>query len=154
MELKVQVSDASLDDVVDLAVDFMDETVTATTLGDVIVRALVDRLIQDPRWEALAARAMVNYLDRAVPAVIEGIVAGEVTRQLESRAQDAMTRGEPSTRAEAIVATEVTTQLRAQFAPVVERALTGLQQDLAAAAGEAVAAFREGTATGRYKRRR
>jgi hypothetical protein len=142
MDLEVKVTNASLADVVEVAYDHLDETVEATTLGDVIARELVNRLTADPRWDALAQRAIDKYLAGAVPAFIEQLAGAEVARQLESRAQGAMTRGTASTRAEAIVATEVTTQLRAQFAPVVEQALAGLRGELETAAREAAAAFR------------
>jgi hypothetical protein len=55
-----------------------------------------------------------------------------------------VTRGNPSTRMKAYVATEVTTQLRGQFAPVVTQALASMQLELEAVAAEVVAGFRAG----------
>jgi hypothetical protein len=128
MELEVKVTGASLDDVVAVAYDYAEETVTTTTLGDVIAKALTDRLTADQRWGDLAQRfadTADKYLADRAPLFIQALVSREVARQLADTSQGAVTRGKPSTRAEAIVATEVTTQLREQFAPVVGRALTG-----------------------------
>ena len=147
MQLEVKVTDASLSDVVAVAYDWAEEKVTATTLGDVIVAALLGRLTADPRWGDLAQRfadAADRYLTEAAPGLAEELIAREVARQLADRSQGAVTRGEPSTKAEAIVATEVTTQLREQFRPVVEHALAGVRRELETAAAEAAAAFRAG----------
>lgn len=147
MEIKVEVKGASLDDVVAVAYDAIEETVTATTLGDVIVQALLDRLAADERWGDLAARFAAKadeWLEASAPVFIEELVAREVARQLGQVDRQAMTRGKPSTKAEAVVATEVTTQLREQFKPVVEQALAGLTRDLDAASAEAASAFRRG----------
>ena len=149
MELRVTVTDASLDDVVGVVYDRFEETVTDTTLGDEIIRQVMGRLAADPRWEGLAARfwdAADEYLRETAPEAVKQLAEREVARQLADTAQGAMTRGAKSTRAEAIVATEVTAQLRAQFTPVVERALAGLRRDLEIEAAAAVAQFREGLA--------
>lgn len=149
MKLEVTVTEASLADVIAVAYDQVEETITTTTLGDVLAQALLDRLTADPRWGDLTQRFAVaadEYLQRAAPGWLETIVAREVTRQLADKAQGATTRGVPSTRAEAVVATEVLTQLRAQFKPVVEQALAGLERDLETVSREAVAAFRLGLA--------
>jgi hypothetical protein len=146
MELEVTVTNPSLDAIVAVAVDHLEETITTTTLGDVIVQALLARLAADPRWDRLAERfwdVVDEHLAAAAPGFAEDLVRQEVARQLADRAQGAVTRGQRSTRAEAIVATEVTAQLRAQFSPVVEAALADLRGQLGAAASEAVAAFRE-----------
>jgi hypothetical protein len=58
-----------------------------------------------------------------------------------------MRRGVPSTRAEAIVATEVTTQLRAAFADVVVRAMNDLDRELRGVSADAITAFRKGSGT-------
>jgi hypothetical protein len=148
VELKVQVENASLDDVVGVIVDQMEDEVTDVTLGDVVIEALIARLTQDPRWGDLAGRfaeAVDQYFRDAAPGYVEGLVAAEVTRQLGDWSQGALTRGKPSTRAEAIVATEVTAQLRGQFAPVVGRALTNLAHDLQVLSGDAMDAFWKGT---------
>jgi hypothetical protein len=133
MDLKVEVSNASLDDVVTTVINEYDQVVGGETLGDAVREALLDRLAADPRWDHLAERfwdAVDEYMRKSAPDAAKVMVAAEVTRQLESAQQGAVTRGQPSTRAEAIVATEVTTQLRAQFAPVVEESLTALRGHL------------------------
>jgi hypothetical protein len=131
--MEIKISDASLDDVVGVVFDDERDHLTEITLGDVVVEALLDKLTRDPRWGDLAQRfadAADQFLAAQAPGFVEALVAAEVARQLESTRQGAMTRGKLSTRAEAIVATEVTTQLRAQFAPVVERSLRDLRQNL------------------------
>lgn len=147
MELEVKLSKVSIEDVIATSVDWATDEVTGITLGNVIAMALVEELKKDPRWDALARRAIEKYLGKAVPGAIERIVSDEVGRQLESQAQGAVTRGAPSTKAEAIVATEVTTQLRGMFAPLVDAELRKLSADLDALRAEALAAFRRGTAT-------
>lgn len=128
MDLKVEVSKASITDVIATSVSWLDEQVTEVTLGNVIAMALVDELRKDPSWQGYVAAAMTAAVDQAVAkaaaGVVEGLVAAEVTRQLESTGQGAVTRGAASTRAEAIIATEVTTQLRAMCTPAVGRALS------------------------------
>lgn len=153
MKLTVKVTDASLDDVIESVYGQIEsvygqieETGTDVTLGNVVVKALLDRLTADPRWGDMAQRfadAADEWLAAAAPVFIENLVAREVARQLAEPAPGAMVRGKRSTRAEAIVATEVTTQLRAQFAPVVERSLAGLRLDLESVTAEVVAAFRK-----------
>jgi len=148
VEFKVEVTSASLDDVLQTVYDDMGDEVASVTLGDVVIRALFDRLTRDPRWGELAGRfaeAVDAYFRDAAPGVVEGLVAAEVARQLGDIGQGAITRGKPSTRAEAIVAIEVTAQLRTQFAEVVERELRNLASDLQALSGDAIAAFRQGT---------
>jgi len=142
------VLNASLDDVVEKTFDEAGEEITGTTLGDVVLAALMDRLTKDPRWGNIAARfaeAVDEYFKQAAPGVVQRLVEREVTRQLGDDSQGAITRGKPSTRAEAIVATEVTAQLRTQFAPVVEYALASLNRELQALSIDAITAFRQGT---------
>ena len=151
MELEVKVTDASLGDVVGVVFDGIEETVTTTTLGDVVVDALLRRLAADPRWDRLAERfwdAVDERLDQAAPGYIEELVAKEVARQLTAVDSRAMVRGKPATRAEAMVAVEVTTQLRAQFTPAVDQALATVRADLEAVSRDAVQAFRTGLAHG------
>lgn len=133
MNIEVTVTEASLADMVDVAYDEVDEKLTVTTLGDVIAKRLLDELVADPRWEGLQNRfALVvsSYLQQAAPGFVEALVAAEVARQLEKPSPVAAVRGKQSTTAEAIVATEVTIQLRAQFQPVVEQALAGMKRRL------------------------
>jgi hypothetical protein len=109
--------------------DDAEETVRSLTLAN----ALLDLLVADPRWEGLATRfwdAVDQWMADAAPAAVQQLVAAEVARQLGETSQGAMVRGKRSTRAEAMVATEVTTQLRAQFTPVVEQHLTALRKIL------------------------
>jgi len=113
---------ARLADVIDAAYDDLAEAVQDTTLGDVLVGALM----ADTRWTEMSARfwdAADGYMQAEAPAAIAGLVRAEVARQLESAGQGAVTRGKPSTLAEAIVAVEVTTQLRARFGAAVDQAL-------------------------------
>jgi hypothetical protein len=148
VELKIEVANASLDDVVAAVFDETGEEVGGVTLGDHVIEALLGKLAKDPRWDALGARfaeAVDQYFRDAAPGVVKAMVEQEVTRQLGDWSQGALTRGKPSTRAEAIVATEVTAQLRGQFTPIVERALTNLAADLMVLSGDAVDAFRKGT---------
>ena len=144
MEITVKIDEASLADVVRVTYDSFEEQITTTTLGDVVTEAILDGLRADGGWTALVARfgRMVDAeIKRAAPGYIARLVAAEVTAQLTSTAQGAVTRGEPSTKAQAYVATEVTTQLRAAFAPVVEAALTKVRRELDALATEAEAEF-------------
>lgn len=147
MDLKVEVANASLDDVIATVYEDIEDEGSPVTLGDAVMAALIDRLTRDPRWDGIAARfaeAVDAYFAQAAPHVIKAMVEQEVTRQLGDTSQGALTRGRPSTRAEAVVATEVTAQLRGQFAPVVERALRNLASDLQVRALEAVEAFQKG----------
>ena len=147
MELKVKVTNASLDDVLETMYDDYGEEIGSVTLGDVVIRALFDRLAKDQRWVDLSGRfaeAIDAYFAQAAPGVVEGLVAAEVARQLGDDSQGAITRGKPSTRAQAIVATEVTAQLRGEFAGIVKRALDNLAGDLLVLSGDAVDAFRKG----------
>lgn len=126
MELKVEVSNASLDDVVETSFAYLEDGGEETTLGDKIVEAVLARLASDPRWDRLAERfwaAVDERLAEAAPGFIEGLVSREVTAQLEQPSKTAAVRGRPASRAEAIVATEVTTQLRAAFEQAVKQAL-------------------------------
>jgi hypothetical protein len=151
VNLEVTVTDASMADIVDVAVDFSHEIIGTTTLGDVIAKRLVDALTADERWPDLAERfaaAAERFLADAAPGFIEELVAREVTRQLQETDRRAMVRGRPATTAEAIVATEVTTQLREKFTPVVTQTLAALKKDLEAAAADSVASFRRGVSGG------
>lgn len=133
MDLKVEVSNASLDDVVGVAYDEDGDRFRETSLGEAVVLAVVDKLTADPRWAGLADRFFAEagaYIKDQSKGFVKGLVAAEVTRQLESKAQGAVTHGKPSTRAEAYVAVEVTTQLREKFALVVEQSLTALRGHL------------------------
>lgn len=137
-------SRARLADVIDAAYDDLADAVEDTTLGDVLIRGVMG----DARWDEMSARfwdTVDGYMRDAAPGAVAELVRAEVARQLESAGQGAMTRGEPSTRAEAIVATEVTTQLRGQFAPLVKQALDGLAAELRKLSGDAVDAFLKGT---------
>jgi hypothetical protein len=148
--VEIKISDASLDDVVGVVFDDERDHLTEITLGDVVVKALLDKLTRDPRWGDLAQRfadAADWWMDHAAPDYVQALVAAEVARQLESTRQGAMTRGVPSTRAEAIVATEVTTQLRAAFADVVVRAMNDLDRELRGVSADAITAFRKGSGT-------
>jgi len=148
VELKVTIDDVSLADVVAVTYDAYEEAVQARTLGDEITERILDRMAADTaRWKSLTDRFAVlvlQHLASLAPGYIEGLVAREVGRQLDSPDQGAVTRGEPSSKAQAFVATEVTTQLRAAFAPVVARHLTALEAQLQYEAGAAVAEFRRG----------
>ena len=150
MELEVKVSKVSIEDVIATSVDWAEDQVTGITLGNVISMALVEELKKDPRWQDLAqklADAADWWMDHAAPGYVEALVKAEVARQLESAAQGAVTRGKPSTRAEAMISTEVTTQLRGQFAPMVDAALRKLSADLDALRLDALTAFKRGTGT-------
>jgi hypothetical protein len=144
VEFKVEVTGAALDDVIATEYDRFDESVDETTIGDVIVAALADRITADPRWDALAGKIISRYLEDELPVFVSEMVTAEVQAQLGSKAQGAMTRGEASTRAQAMIATEVTTQLREKFAPLVDEALRMLNSDLGALRVEALEAFRKG----------
>jgi len=115
--------------------DLYDEPVV---LGDMVVEKLLAALAADERWDGLTARfwdAVDEYMRETAPAAVKNLVAAEVTRQLEKMSQTAAVRGKPSSVAHALVAVEVTTQLRDKFAPLVERALDqvgGQLQQLAA----------------------
>jgi hypothetical protein len=144
MKIKVEVTDASLDDVVKTVLNDYDEEVGGVTLGDRVVEAVVERLTSHERWPALVESfyaAVYADIGRASTGFVEALVEQEVTRQLESPAQGAVTRGAASTRVEAIVATEVTTQLRAKVAPVVEQSLTALRGHLNTLSDAAVQEF-------------
>lgn len=153
MDLEVTVAGVSLDDVIETVYDQFGELESEKTLGQVVVEKLVDRLTEDPRWDALAGKLVASadkYVRNATRGYVESLVAHEVSKQLTVKAATAAVRGGSSTAAEAIVATEVTTQLRAAFAPVVERALAGLQRDLGAIATEsAIEMMRERLGRGR-----
>ena len=144
MEFKVEVTGAGLDDVIATAYDTLNEHAEEVTIADVIVGALAERITADPRWDALAGKIISTYLEDELPVFVSEMITAEVRAQLESTAQGAMTRGQASTRAQAIVATEVTTQLRGQFAPLVERELQTLADVLRGLSADAVAAFRNG----------
>ena len=147
MNLEVTVTGASLDDVVETVYDEYGDEVTGTTLGEVIAGKLVDRLTQDPRWEKLTGKLVASadkYVRDATPGFVEALVAQEVKKQLTVKAATAAVRGERSTAAEAMIATEVTAQLRAQFAPLVDAALMRLQAEMDQMARQAVTAFRKG----------
>ena len=148
MEIKVSIDDVSLGDVVAVTYDSYEEELKTSTLGDAITTAVLDRLAADAgRWQRLTERfaAAVDKHFRSMAAgYVEDLIAREVTRQLSSPDQGAVTRGEPSTKAQAIVATEVTTQLRAAFAPVVARALAKLEAELEAETAAVLEEFRTG----------
>jgi hypothetical protein len=149
--VEITITGVSLTDALGVPVDEDDmDGAASITLGDVVAQALLDRLTRDPRWGDLAQRfadAADAYLAAQAPGFVEALVAGEVARQLESTRQGAMRRGVPSTRAEAIVATEVTTQLRAAFADVVVRAMNDLDRELRGVSADAITAFRKGSGT-------
>lgn len=145
MDLNITVSAASLGDVVRIVYDSYNETLEATTLGDVVTEEILAALRADAGWPALVERfrKLVDAeITRAAPGYIGRLVAAEVAAQLSSIGQGAVTRGQPSTKAQAYVATEVTTQLRAAFAPVVTEALDGVQRELTAISAEVVTQFR------------
>jgi dihydroxyacetone kinase len=148
MEITVHVTEASLDDVVSSFYDGMDEALEETTLRDVIVARIVERLVADAdRWKSMTDRvskAIDTYLRTQAKGYIPRLVAAEVEREFADRSQGAVTHGAPSTRIEAIVATEVTTQLRAKAGPVVELALADLRRELGQITTQAVENFREG----------
>ena len=147
MEIEVNISHASLADVVAVTYDRYEERLDTTTLGDVVTAAILGEMRSSERWAELVDRfgkAVDAEFRRAAPGYIRELVKAEVTAQLTSIEQGAVTRGDPSTLAQAYVATEVTTQLRAAFAPVVEEALASLRRDLDTAAQETVARFRQG----------
>lgn len=103
MELKVEVTEASLADVVAVAVNFMDEEITTTTLGDVIVQAMLDRLRADPRWGDLAqklADAAEVHLHTAAPGYVEALIAKEV-KSGHHRSQGGMCMTSPGQRRKA-----------------------------------------------------
>ncbi len=146
MEIKVSIEDVSLADVVAVAYDSYEEKLETRTLGEEITGAILDRMAADAtRWKSLTERfeAVIDkYLRTLAPAHVENLVAREVNLQLTSRNQGAVANGGPSTKAEAYVSTEVTTQLRAAFAPVVARHLASLDKELRAITAEITAKFR------------
>ena len=146
MRLKVEVTEASLTDALEVFYNEDGDEVVVQTLGDVIAEKLLARLQADDRWDGMVARFWAEvdrYMRLAMPEAVRELVRGEVARQLDKVTQTAAVRGTPSTRAEAMVAVEVTTQLAAKFAPAVEQALQAVRRDLDKAAGEAVASFRQ-----------
>jgi hypothetical protein len=141
MNLEVTLSDATLADVIRVTVEEYGDEIRVTTLGDAVTDALIERVSRDPRIAGLADRVAVLVelkLRKAAPAFVARVVAAEVAAQLGSAGQGAVTRGEPSTKWGAVVATEVTTQLRAAAAPVVSRHLEELERDLATLRSELV----------------
>jgi hypothetical protein len=150
VEIKVSLDDVSLGDVVAVTYDSYEEELRTRTLGEEITTAILDRLAADAeRWRRLTERyaKVVDQHFRSMAAgYVEDLIAREVTRQLSSPDQGAVTRGEPSTKAQAIVATEVTTQLRAAFAPVVSGWKARLDAELEAETAATVEEFRRGRA--------
>lgn len=153
MNIEVSLTGATLRDVIQVIQEGYDEW-CEVTLGEAVTDALMEALKESDQFPGLAARFAEmagRHLRAQGPEYVQRLVADEVERQLSSAKQGAITRGEPSTMAQAIVATEVTTQLRAAFAPVVERHLAALETELDGLAAEVttsvratIARFREG----------
>lgn len=148
MEITVTLEQVSLRDAVATLYHDLDEEVEETTLGEVIAGKIVAALIADAdRWRPMVERMSqsVNaWLREQAAGRVEEMIAAEIDRQLTDDRAGAVTRGQPSTKLAAYVSTEVTAQLRARCAVVVEAAMADLRAELGRVTSEVVAGFRDG----------